>query len=286
MTINLNSRKLLRQAKKQRRFEAKREKYRNKNRLPKYIICFAFAGIGLANAAICLTILFQYYADFKYQTSLSYLDLPAVSEPCYIKVEIVYQHNPPENIKLTNGTNNIPTSELEITNDTSTKTMTIGLDTDVKSNEYRLTVQPGDNFELKYRTAVEPSYKYLICGAQPYTSQTGDLWVDLTTSFRRLPKHVQCIIKGRGQQYAPIVFEAAIPQNVRYSLNLSEIARQKGFKLDKCDALRVNFRINVEDTELEVPSVDVELILAEWPTYNSSEQHQYSMNNTNAYLTR
>ena len=275
-------RKLIRQAKKEQRFNIRREKERNKNRARKYTICFMFLGFGLTVSIICLMILFPLYADFKYQTSINYLEIPDVIEPCYVKIEITYQSERPEKIQITND--KIPVTNIDIIDDFANKKLTLGFDTDILSDKYVLAILPEDNFELKYKITKEPSYKYIIYDKMLYRDDKDNLWLDFITSFRRVPSEMRCVIQGRGPKYTPIIFETSVKQNKRYCLNLTELAKQQKIDLSKCNELTLSISIDKSSTDLFVPSIYENITLEQWPAYNATEYHSFSLDDTQHYI--
>lgn len=278
--------KALRQAKKQYKFDKRREKERNKNRTRKYSICLIFASCGVICSILCLTILFPRYADFKYQTSMNRLKLPDITEPCNVNIEILYFNNRPEKIKITND--NIPAHDINIIDDYSEKKVIINLDTNILSDKYELTVLPADNFELKYRISKQPSRKYIIYDINQFRDEKNNLWLDFVASFRHIPDNIYCIIKVRGPKYTRYLYEYEINQHDRYRLNLSELAEKQNIDLDKCTEFEITFsvknNIDADGNELIIPSVYQTFDRYSWPVYNPDEYHDFNNSDTFNYL--
>ena len=280
-------RRALRAADKTRRFEAARIRYAGRNHRIKYLVCFAFAGAGLVGAAICLTYLLVYYADYKYQTSFSELALPAVTKPCYVSIEIEYERACPNEFELLNGDDKIPAELLDVTDDPVSRRLLIGYDTDIASKEYRLRILPKDNSELKYKTTLEPPIRYIECGAAPFTDENSDLWIDLTCLYPRIPEAVHCVISAKGERYARIVFDSGLSQGIRHPLNLSEIMRCRDIDISSCDTLEFVFSIDIEDADIDtrmIEDVNIPIDISDWPGYDPSSSRTYPGNETQAYL--
>lgn len=285
-------RKALREAKKKRRLEIARIRWETSNHSAKYLICLSLAAVFLAGAAVCVSLLLQLYAAYRYETSVYSLELPRVNGPCYMLIEIGYQREPPTNIRLELDGVRISPDDLIISDNAEGRILSIGYDTDVPSDKYVLTVRPEANTELSHRTTFEPSYRYAECGAEPYRDGNGDLWIDLTCMLKRLPKAFYCEIACRGDQYGRIAFKGDVPQAVRYPLNISELARRQATDLGKCEEIRITFSMDTE-TDVDpdsgmygrkVDEIEIILALADWPEYDESESRAYSPQNTETYL--
>lgn len=286
MKLTRQERKQLRLAKKKRKFDKKREKLAAKNRAPKYIFCFACAGFGLVSFAICLSMIIQIYASYKYQTSVSKLKLPFMTGPCNINILIEYQGRAPDEITLTDLSTNEEIQDLIITNDIIDKQLNIKYDTNEININYELAVWPADNYELKYTINREPSDKYMRFDADFYTDNKNDLWFNIACAFEKYPEDLDFSITARTQNHGDIIIADKISQNIKHEINLSELARRKGIKINQTSEFRIAVSVpdDFNNNTTEPVKREINISYTDWPAYDPSSNHIYSLYDTNKYL--
>jgi len=277
-------RKLIRLAAKRQKFEIRREKELSKNRLRKYVICGVFVGAHLLIAAFCLASILPLYADYTYATDKNNLKLPPITEPSFVEITITYKTKRPERLRMTNK--DILMTNIDITDDFKNKTITISFDTNVISDEYVLSLSPGDNIELIYEVILHPSKKYIIHDINYYTDQYNDLWVYFNTAYPRIDNDMYCLIYLTDTRSTPFIMQMNITQFKDYDINISELMRAQNIIPKNTSTVEVKIGIDQNMTENFVPSVYKRIKLNELPAYDENIYHEFNLNATLDYLSR
>lgn len=277
----LKQRKLLRLAEKQRKFEARREKEKNKNRLRKYVICGIFASLNLIAAAFCLSCLMPMYADYKYQTTKNTLLLPEITEPCLVEVQINYQGERPSDIKITE--NNMTVPNLVIEEFPDEKYVILSFDTRHLSDKYYLTLKPQDNLNLTYDIRKLPSRRHIVYDTEFYTDAQKDLWVQFSSAYPRLDDPTNVVIKFIGKKH-PYIYDFNTLQHEIYNINVFELARIQGLDPSEYKAVEVIIGILKDKTKEIVPSVSSTIFLDKLPEYDTEHHHDFKLDQTLDYI--
>ena len=282
MRLTAAQRRDLRSAKKKLKWEKARERYISRSHLTKYLVCYALVGIGLIFVAVCVATLINMHAEYEYETGISVLKLPAVTGTGYLRIDIEYAGECPDEFILKNGDEEIPMGDLEVMIDSSRKLLTIGYDTERVSADYSLSIRPKDNLELRYRAVVEESYRYMVCQADNYKDQDGHLWISLAASYGRGPQGIKCRIEGRGERYMPVIFEYFIPQKLMFPLDITALAEAQGIRLGDC--YEVSVELSVSESPIAEPRKYI-FDTASWPEYDQDTPgNKYDGANTETYV--
>lgn len=274
---------------KRQSLEKARLRYGESNRTAKYAACAIIAAASFAASAICVSVLMQLYAAYKYETALNTLSLPEIEKPCYILIDIEYQDSPPRNVKLARENLVIPSEKLDISDDPAKKILTIGFDTDRPSDGYELRIEPADNLELEYKISLEPSYKYIISSAEAYGDPHGDMWLNLNCSFARQPGELRCVINSRGNTYGCLLAELSLPQDEDIPVNISGLMRQAQADESRLSQIYITFsaKNNEDGAEGEgwlAESAAHTIDLAAWPAYDPEGGYSYDSAEIKKYI--
>lgn len=255
-------------------------------------VCIIFVCCGIAVIAYCLHGLMPLYGDFQYQNRLNHLQLPEITEPSIVEIQITYINKKPIDLKIQNGEKYV--QDVKVQEDPDNKSIYVTFDTQTASADYMLSLLPQDNYELQYKITQSPSLLYMSNTVDFYKDAYGDLWVDLTPSYPYIGEEkIYCFITLNGDGYAPTIYDARMEQNKLVSLNLSELIRTKNIDLAKCREITVTFSANSKidpngDTKLDnmnMVSDRRNLRLDRWPKYDSMIHHDFSLTDTINYMT-
>lgn len=239
------------------------------------LLLLAGAGIG----AYAVSILLPAHAQWEYENRREYREIPAFEAPCSLEIDIWYQGDAPQGIRIDNG--GIGLNRIQISDDPDEKLLLVYCDLSPKQIEgadpdkWQLSLVPMDNLELTYQVRVEPSYEHALADVKFIRDPDGKRWiaVDAAYSYLRDDSDLRVLAHLDGNQYQPTVMDwmfDGTEGSVRMCLD--GIVDERSIDVKKAGQCSVTVLCGGTDRTGEPINVNerVQFRLSDWPAYDEA----------------
>ena len=237
------------------------------------VLLLAGAGIG----AYAVSVLLPAHAQWEYENRREYRDIPAFEVPCSLEIDIWYQGEAPQGIRLDNG--GIGLNKLQVSDDPDGKLLSVWADLSSKETGtadpegWQLSLVPMDNLELTYQIRVEPSYEHAQADVSFVRDPDGKRWITVAAGYAYLrdDSTLRVLAHLDGNQYQPTVMDwnfDGSEGSVRMCLDM--IVEERSIDVKKAGQCSVTILCGGTDRNGDPINVNerVTFRLADWPEYD------------------
>lgn len=268
---------------------------RRRRRLNAFCALLLLCGAGLA--AYAVSFLLPAHAQWEYENRREYRDIPAFEAPCCLEIDIWYQGEAPQGIRIDNG--GIGLNRVQAENDPEGKLLSVRCDLSPRDAEgadpdaWQLSLVPMDNLELTYQVRVEPSYEHAVADIRFLRDPDGKRWITVSASYAYLrdDSDLRVLAHLDGSQYQPTVmdwkFEGS-EGSVRMCLDgIVEERNIEDGKASQCSVTVLCGGTGRDGGPVNVNEKGI-IKLSEWPAYDEAawEDVKDFEDGTDAYLDK
>ena len=268
---------------------------KRRRRLNAFCCALLLGGAGVA--AYAVSVLLPAHAQWEYENRREYRDIPAFEAPCSLEIDIWYQGEAPQGIRIDNG--GIGLNRVQMSNDEEGKLLSVWCDLGPKNVEgadpdgWQLSLVPMDNLELTYQVRVEPSYEHASADVRFVRDPDGRRWIAINAAYAHLrdDSDLRVLAHLDGSQYQPTVMDWVFDgADGSVRMCLDAIVEERNIEDKKAAQCSVTVLCGGTDRDGEPVNVNEKstIRLAEWPAYDKDAWDAVSgfQDGTDGYLDR
>lgn len=257
------------------------------------LLLLAGAGVG----AYAVSVLLPAHAQWEYENRREYRDIPAFEAPCSLEVDIWYQGEAPQGIRIDNG--GIGLNRIQVSDDTDEKLLSVWCDLSAKETDgadpdgWQLSLVPMDNLELTYQVRTEPSYEHALADVRFIRDPDGRRWIAVSAGYGHLrdDSTLRTLAHLDGNQYQPTVMDWSFDGSEgSVRMCLDGIIEERSIDDKKAGQCAVSVLCGGTDRNGEPININerVTFRLADWPEYDEDAWDEISgfPDGTEDYLDR
>lgn len=239
------------------------------------VLLLAGAGVGAWAASRLLPA----HARWEYENRREYRDIPSFEAPCVLEVDIWYQGDAPQGIRIENA--GIGLNRLQQEDDTAGKKLTVWCEVsagDVEGTdpgEWALSLVPMDNLELTYQVRTEPSHEHAKADVSFLRDEDGRRWIaiDAAYGYLRDDSAIRALVHLEGNTYRPTVMDWTFDGEAGQVLAcLDAIVEERDIKDKEASSCNVTIMCGGTDRYGDPIQVNekASVRMKEWPEYDET----------------
>ena len=186
------------------------------------VLCTALIAI-----VFCILKIMPLYASWQYGNKITTLELPIISEPTLVTIELKYGNTPPSDVKIKLENKTVIKTVQEL--DEKNKILRVSYDTNNFGKQHILTLTPQDNYEMTYTIIKEPSISYTTNSIKCYKNHNGDYWLAINGKYDTMDTvNIKLIVQARGEttegkEFKPVIYDIDLLHGKTTYINASAI---------------------------------------------------------------